>query len=268
MRSSRSRCSAGYDVTGYTLHCFGGAGGQHACLVADALGMTTVFIHPLAGVLSAYGMGLADVRALRERQRRGAARTRTLTRGRRGDARPADALAEVAAQGIDRTRDHARAPRAPALRGHRHRRWSSRSAPTRRDARRLRRGCTGSASASSAGRGRWSSRRSRVEAIGAPATTPRTTPTGDRRRQRRAAIDEPYALVGERRAGTTCRSIDRDALGAGQRVAGPAIIAEPTATNSGRARLAARDRRRGNLIAAPRRAARAREARRHRAPIR
>ena len=56
----------GYDVTEYTLCCFGGAGGQHACLVADALGMTRVFIHPLAGVLSAYGMGLADVRSLRQ----------------------------------------------------------------------------------------------------------------------------------------------------------------------------------------------------------
>ena len=57
----------GYDVTGYTLNCFGGAGGQHACLVADALGITRVMIHPFAGVLSAYGMGLADVRALRDR---------------------------------------------------------------------------------------------------------------------------------------------------------------------------------------------------------
>jgi 5-oxoprolinase (ATP-hydrolysing) len=56
----------GYDVTEYTLCCFGGAGGQHACAVADALGMTCIFIHPLAGVLSAYGMGLADVRALRQ----------------------------------------------------------------------------------------------------------------------------------------------------------------------------------------------------------
>ncbi|MEW6099977.1 MAG: hydantoinase B/oxoprolinase family protein [Pseudomonadota bacterium] len=56
----------GYDVTQYTLQCFGGAGGQHACLVADALGMTRVFVHPLAGVLSAYGMGLADQIAMRE----------------------------------------------------------------------------------------------------------------------------------------------------------------------------------------------------------
>ncbi|MBI2319259.1 MAG: hydantoinase B/oxoprolinase family protein, partial [Betaproteobacteria bacterium] len=57
----------GHDVTEYTLCCFGGAAGQHACRVADALGMTRVYIHPLAGVLSAYGMGLADVTAMRER---------------------------------------------------------------------------------------------------------------------------------------------------------------------------------------------------------
>ncbi|MBI4290663.1 MAG: hydantoinase B/oxoprolinase family protein [Betaproteobacteria bacterium] len=56
----------GHDVTEYTLCCFGGAAGQHACLVADALGMTRVYIHPLAGVLSAYGMGLADIAAMRE----------------------------------------------------------------------------------------------------------------------------------------------------------------------------------------------------------
>jgi len=57
----------GYDVSGYALNCFGGAGGQHACLVADALGMKTVLVHPYSGVLSAYGMGLADIRASRSR---------------------------------------------------------------------------------------------------------------------------------------------------------------------------------------------------------
>ncbi len=56
----------GYDVTRYTLQCFGGAGGQHACLVADALGMKQVYVHPLAGVLSAYGMGLADQSLMKE----------------------------------------------------------------------------------------------------------------------------------------------------------------------------------------------------------
>ncbi|MEM6587782.1 MAG: hydantoinase B/oxoprolinase family protein [Pseudomonadota bacterium] len=58
----------GHDVTRYTLQCFGGAGGQHACLVADALGMTRVLVHPYAGVLSAYGMGLASISAMREAQ--------------------------------------------------------------------------------------------------------------------------------------------------------------------------------------------------------
>ncbi len=56
----------GHDVTRFALQCFGGAAGQHACLVADALGMETVFVHPYAGVLSAYGMGLADQSAMRE----------------------------------------------------------------------------------------------------------------------------------------------------------------------------------------------------------
>ncbi|MGB7831380.1 MAG: hydantoinase B/oxoprolinase family protein [Xanthobacteraceae bacterium] len=56
----------GYDVTRYALNCFGGAGGQHACLVADALGMTKVLMHPFSSLLSAYGMGLANIRATRE----------------------------------------------------------------------------------------------------------------------------------------------------------------------------------------------------------
>jgi 5-oxoprolinase (ATP-hydrolysing) len=62
----RISVARGYDVTQYTLQCFGGAGGQHACMVADALGMSRIFVHPLAGVLSAYGMGLADQIAMRE----------------------------------------------------------------------------------------------------------------------------------------------------------------------------------------------------------
>ena len=60
----------GHDVSNYALSCFGGAGGQHACLVADALGMRDVLIHPLAGVLSAYGMGLAARASVRSRPRR------------------------------------------------------------------------------------------------------------------------------------------------------------------------------------------------------
>ncbi|MFB7591834.1 hydantoinase B/oxoprolinase family protein [Streptomyces sp. NPDC056169] len=57
----------GHDVTRYALTSFGGAGGQHACAVADALGVDTVLVPPLAGVLSAYGIGLADATAMRER---------------------------------------------------------------------------------------------------------------------------------------------------------------------------------------------------------
>ena len=92
----------GYDVTEYTLCCFGGAGGQHACLVADALGMTRVFIHPLAGVLSAYGMGLADVRALRQQAveaRADPATTLDSHRRTRSRALEAAARAEVARAG-------------------------------------------------------------------------------------------------------------------------------------------------------------------------
>lgn len=57
----------GYDVTQYLMQCFGGAGAQHACLVAQALGMKQILIHPFAGVLSAYGMGLADQSLIREK---------------------------------------------------------------------------------------------------------------------------------------------------------------------------------------------------------
>lgn len=56
----------GYDISEYTLCCFGGAGGQHACLIADSLGIQQIFLHPYAGVLSAYGMGLADLRVIRQ----------------------------------------------------------------------------------------------------------------------------------------------------------------------------------------------------------
>ncbi|MGH8618658.1 MAG: hydantoinase B/oxoprolinase family protein, partial [Burkholderiales bacterium] len=91
----------GYDVTQYTLGCFGGAAGQHACLVADALGMTRVFIHPLAGVLSAYGMGLADITAMRSRAvelKLAAEHLPTLNAAL--DALAASAQTEVAGQGI------------------------------------------------------------------------------------------------------------------------------------------------------------------------
>jgi 5-oxoprolinase (ATP-hydrolysing) len=91
----------GYDVTGYALNCFGGAGGQHACLVADALGMTTVLIHPFSSLLSAYGMGLADIRATRQQaieQPMGAKAVAAITRI--GGALAHETAREVAGQGV------------------------------------------------------------------------------------------------------------------------------------------------------------------------
>jgi 5-oxoprolinase (ATP-hydrolysing) len=91
----------GHDVTEYTLATFGGAGGQHACLVADALGMTRVFIHPLAGVLSAYGMGLADITAMREHAVEAKLETSQLAAiGEQLARLGEDARAEVLAQGV------------------------------------------------------------------------------------------------------------------------------------------------------------------------
>jgi 5-oxoprolinase (ATP-hydrolysing) len=102
----------GYDVTRYALNCFGGAGGQHACLVADALGMTKVLIHPFSSLMSAYGMGLADIRATRQQaieEEFGDTALASITAigGRLGE----DAKREVAGQGVP-TREitvHARA---------------------------------------------------------------------------------------------------------------------------------------------------------------
>ena len=95
----------GHDVTGYTLCSFGGAGGQHACRVADALGMSRVFIHPLAGVLSAYGMGLADVRALREQAVEAQLSSASLAASRAAfDALEEAGRREIEAQGVDAER--------------------------------------------------------------------------------------------------------------------------------------------------------------------
>jgi len=91
----------GYDVTRYALNCFGGAGGQHACLVADALGMTRVLIHPFSSLLSAYGMGLADIRATRQQaieQPFGAKGIAALARD--GKRLGRDAVHEVTGQGV------------------------------------------------------------------------------------------------------------------------------------------------------------------------
>jgi 5-oxoprolinase (ATP-hydrolysing) len=91
----------GYDVTRYALNCFGGAGGQHACLVADALGMTRVLIHPFSSLLSAYGMGLADIRSTRQQAIELGLGAKALTALKRESARLGrEAKTEVAGQGV------------------------------------------------------------------------------------------------------------------------------------------------------------------------
>ena len=141
-RSSRSRCRRATTSPRFALQCFGGAGGQHACLVADELGMETVFIHPFAGVLSAYGMGLADQAVMREQAVETAAR-------RGGDARARRELGRRARRRGARRRcwrrarsprASTRAPAAPAL--CRHRGGAARAAARtrRRDRRGLHRG--------------------------------------------------------------------------------------------------------------------------------
>ena len=94
----------GYNVTQYTLCCFGSAGGQHACAIAEVLGMTQILIHPFAGVLSAYGMGLADLRVSRQQtvntplSEKGIAQLMPLL-----ERLAAAAIAELTQQGVDGT---------------------------------------------------------------------------------------------------------------------------------------------------------------------
>jgi 5-oxoprolinase (ATP-hydrolysing) len=99
----RISIARGHDVTRYTLQCFGGAGGQHACLVADALGIERVMIHPLAGVLSAYGMGVADMVELRQRSLGGEALEPAL------EVLAAEAEAALREQGVEEVQLHRRA---------------------------------------------------------------------------------------------------------------------------------------------------------------
>ncbi len=91
----------GYDVTEYLLNCFGGAGGQHACLVADALGMEAVLIHPFSGLLSAYGIGLSAIFASRQQALLAPLADSSLTEIEATIAHLRDAVAEeLSAQGV------------------------------------------------------------------------------------------------------------------------------------------------------------------------
>ncbi len=218
----------GYDVTEYTLCCFGGAGGQHACLVADALGMKRVFLHPFAGVLSAYGMGLADVRALREvsvEARLAAERLPEVSAVLDGLA--ADAESELAGQ-------HVPAARRTVLR-RLHLKYEGTDTSLEvaygaltemqadfEDAHRQRYGFIMPEKALIV-------ETAAVEAIGATdevAAAKRLVENGSR------TPATPLATVSAYMAGAKRDTpvYDRDALAQGQTVDGPAIIREPTAT--------------------------------------
>ena len=268
-RSSRSRSSAATTSAGYVLACFGGAGGQHACLVADALGMTRVMLHPLAGVLSAYGMGLADLRAIREATRRGAA-------GRRAGAaiwtarrRRLEAAARAGARRPGRAAVGAVDGRCAApgeVRRHRHRRSTVAARRRRRRWRPPSRRRTAAASASS--------RRSKalvvealsVEAVGAPpggdgARAPR--PAGAPRRPL-PRVAGAHGRQRPRRAGLSPRRPRP-----GRRRRRPRPHPRGHRHHRGRARLArARSTTRCNLILDAHRAAAARRAAGHATPTR
>jgi 5-oxoprolinase (ATP-hydrolysing) len=223
---ARISIQRGYDPSRYALVCFGGAGGQHACLVADALGMTSILIHPFAGVLSAYGMGLADLRVLRE-----AGVERPLSADAGFDRTVADLSAEaeaaLRAQGVPLrsvevlTRAQLRyagtdtalqvefgspeAMRAAFEEAHR-RRFGFVSPETPLVVESL-----------------------SAEAVGAPPLGHRATPA-------RAAVGapEPLELVKARFSGRTVEApvYDRDTLAPGAEVKGPAILVEATATTA------------------------------------
>ncbi len=214
----------GYDVTQYTLNCFGGAGGQHACLVADALGMRRVFLHPFAGVLSAYGMGLADIRALRERQiDRPVSDTAVL------DSAIAEmavaARDEVVAQGIDAgdvtviARAHLRYDGShqalEVLVG-----TEADMVERFEEAHRARYGFA-------AGNRALTVEMLAVEAIGTADEITDTESTME------VAIPDAVASVSMRSGGIRrdCPLYDRDSMKPGQSVDGPAIITEKTGTN-------------------------------------
>ncbi|HUN51391.1 MAG TPA: hydantoinase B/oxoprolinase family protein [Candidatus Sulfotelmatobacter sp.] len=219
----------GYDVTRYVLNCFGGAGGQHACLVADALGITRVLLHPYAGVLSAYGMGLADMRLLREKAVEAPLSDATLA-SIEGElaALAAEAAGEMARQGVE--------PARIATLRRLHLRYAGSDTPMV-----IPHGDAASATAAfeEAHRQRYGFHSPEkqliveaiaVEAVGRGADVD-DMPFVEGARDHAAALPR-LAEVRAHMAGAWREApvIDRDAMRAGDRVDGPAIIAERTAT--------------------------------------
>jgi 5-oxoprolinase (ATP-hydrolysing) len=215
----------GHDAARFALQCFGGAGGQHACLVADELGMETVFIHPFAGVLSAYGMGLADQAVMREQ---------AVERPLAGDTTPLgalagqlgqDAAAALAAQGAD--------PAAIRVERRLHVRYEGTSAALVvpfGPAESVR------AAFTTAHRTRFGfvtpERALIVEAVEVEATAPGETITEPTHPARTHGTPEPVDIVRIWTGGSEHATpvFDRAALYAGDRLPGPALVREANAT--------------------------------------
>ncbi len=216
----------GHDVTRFALQCFGGAGGQHACLVADQLGMETVFIHPYAGVLSAYGMGLADQTTMREQAVEIPLAAETMDQIRTlADRLAADATQALTAQGAD----PARVTAARTV----HLRYAGTEAAlivpltdldTIRDA------------FTQAHRARFGfatpERDVVVETVAAEATLPGAPAVEAALAPRTAGAPEPidHVPVFTHDAERTAPVYDRTTLLAGDRIKGPALIKEANAT--------------------------------------
>ncbi|MEM9436773.1 MAG: hydantoinase B/oxoprolinase family protein, partial [Pseudomonadota bacterium] len=210
----------GHDVSTYTLQCFGGAGGQHACLVAEALGMSRVMIHPFAGVLSAYGMGLADIRAIREGQVDLPLEGGVAEAAARVEALGAEAETEVRAQGAAEVTRQARA----------HLRYEGSHQSLEVPFGAVAAMKADFEAAHQARFGFVSPERAlefemvAVEAIGATGEAPEAVvPTGDA-----AVVAEVDVYLGGWRS---VPLYDRDTLGPGAFIEGPAIIKEATGTN-------------------------------------
>jgi 5-oxoprolinase (ATP-hydrolysing) len=217
----------GHDVTAYTLCCFGGAAGQHACLVADALGMKRIAVHPLAGVLSAYGMGLADTVAMRQR-------TVEVKLERASLPALEDALAELERAAREELLSQSVAPERIRVLRRAHLRYegTDTALPVRYSGlgdmvAQFEEEYRKRYSFLMQGRGLIVESAS-VEAIGAPDEEQRATGAGSGA----AAAPEPVEWVAIHTGGSRHRApvFLRDRLAPGQRIAGPAIIAENNAT--------------------------------------
>ncbi len=216
----------GHDSGAFVLNCFGGAGGQHACAVADALGMTKILIHPHAGVLSAYGIGLADVTVMRERSIELALEAETLPAiGAALDALADAARTEIAAQGVaaDQARLHRRI----------HLRYQGSDVALIVDEAPL---AAMRAAFETAHRDRYGFAASdkpliagtvAVEAVGgASAASTATTVAA-----KRGPIPARSTMIYRDGAHHDAAIVERAALDVGPRVAGPAIVIEPHGTN-------------------------------------